>query len=200
LPKIVNKEEKRKEIAKACIVLLDEVGIKKLTVSAAAKAANVGKGTIYEYFESKEDIIFAIIKIHIAENSEIILAKMKNALTTKDKLRCFFSFVIEDDEENLKHFNGYKEYLSVALADTTDGYKKFNAGCDEFFEEFLHKLIQEGIDKGELIPSSINFINSIVTYKKGLSLSKMTINNYNAKEEYEEFVDNFFALIEVKND
>jgi len=198
LPKIVNKEEKRKEIAKSCIYLLEDVGIKKLTVSAAAKAAGVGKGTIYEYFESKEDIIFAIIEIHIAESSNIILEKMNGAVTTKDKLQCFFSFVIEEDEENLKHFNGYKDYLSVALADTTETYKKFNSVCDDFFVGFLRPLIQEGIDKGELIPHSIKFVNSIVLFKKGLSLSKMTISNYNAKEAYDEFVDNFFELLEVK--
>ena len=63
MPKIVNKEEKRIEIAMACVDLLHEVGIKKLTVAAAA------------YFESKEDIIFKIIGVHIAEHNEETLKK-----------------------------------------------------------------------------------------------------------------------------
>ncbi len=65
MPKIVNKEERRREIALSCSDLIHEVGIKKLTVSQAAKTAGIGKGTIYEYFENKEDIIFEIINIHI---------------------------------------------------------------------------------------------------------------------------------------
>ena len=50
LPKIVNKDEKRRTIALSCVPLLEEVGIKKLTIAQVAKKAGIGKCTIYEYF------------------------------------------------------------------------------------------------------------------------------------------------------
>jgi len=62
MPKIVNKEERRREIALSCSDLIHEVGIKKLTVSQAAKTAGIGKGTIYEYFENKEDIFYHVVR------------------------------------------------------------------------------------------------------------------------------------------
>ena len=55
-PKVVDKEQRRKEIALSCLDLIHDVGIKKLTVSQVAQIAGIGKGTIYEYFENKEDI------------------------------------------------------------------------------------------------------------------------------------------------
>ncbi len=58
---IVNKEEKRRNIALACRELLLKHGINSLTIAQIAKTAGVGKGTMYEYFENKEDIVFEII-------------------------------------------------------------------------------------------------------------------------------------------
>ena len=53
---IVDKEKKRSDIACSCMEILLQYGIKNLTISQIAKTAGVGKGTIYEYFENKEDI------------------------------------------------------------------------------------------------------------------------------------------------
>jgi len=67
LPKIVDKEQKRLEIASKSKELLIEKGIAKLTVSEVAKNAGIGKGTIYQYFSSKDDIVFAVIDAYIED-------------------------------------------------------------------------------------------------------------------------------------
>lgn len=117
LPKIVDKEQKRREIALSCSNLIHEIGIRKLTVAQVAITAGIGKGTIYEYFENKDDIVFEIINIHIEQYHNEFLETIKDAKTTKEKVFHFFKFVIDDSIENLKHFNGYKEYLSIVLSD-----------------------------------------------------------------------------------
>ena len=200
MPKIVNKEEKRIEIAMACVGLLHELGIKKLTVAAAAKAAGIGKGTIYEYFENKEDIIFKIIEVHIAENNEETLKKIAATNNTKEKITYLFEFVLDESEENEIHFNGFKEYLSVMLAETTESYKSFNCLCDDFFTNALRDIFKEAILKKELKAKSLDFISSLRIFKKGLSLSRMSMNNFSARDEYEDFIDYFFDLLGENND
>ena len=83
---IVNKEEKRTNIALSCRELLLEYGINSLTISQIAKTAGVGKGTIYEYFENKEDIVFEIIRTFIAEHEKKLLELVEASITTKEKL------------------------------------------------------------------------------------------------------------------
>ncbi len=56
MPKIVDKEAKRKDILNAAIHVFVEQGAAKTKIADIAKRANIGKGTIYEYFSSKEDI------------------------------------------------------------------------------------------------------------------------------------------------
>ncbi|MDZ7820213.1 MAG: TetR/AcrR family transcriptional regulator [Aliarcobacter sp.] len=197
-PRVVDKEQRRKEIATTCSDLIHDIGIKKLTVAQVAKAAGIGKGTVYEYFENKDDIVFEIINIHIEEYHNEFLKKIKDVKTTKEKLFYFFKFVIDDSVENLKQFNGYKEYLSIVLSDDNQTMKEFNSKCNVFFNNQLRKFIQEGIENNELIPQSINLIEGLMIFEKGVALMKMTQGDFNAKASCETFINTLFDLIEVK--
>lgn len=197
-PKVVDKEQRRKDIALACLDLIHEVGIKKLTVAQVAQTAGIGKGTIYEYFENKDDIVFEIINMHIEAHHKQFLEAVKTLKTTKEKIFLCFEFVFDDSVENMKNFNGYKEYLSIVLSDENDAMCEFNTSCDEFFDFQLRKIIQEAIDKNELIPEAINFIEGLLVFEKGLALSKMSEKNFDAKSVGESFINNLWKLIEVK--
>ncbi|MFP4458150.1 MAG: TetR/AcrR family transcriptional regulator [Candidatus Zixiibacteriota bacterium] len=70
-PKNVNKEEKRKQIYEAAISLFSQKGVWNTTISQIAKKAGVGKGTIYEYFRSKEDILMAALEFVITRVFEL---------------------------------------------------------------------------------------------------------------------------------
>ena len=198
MPKIVDKEQKRREIALSCSNLIHEIGIRKLTVTQVAITAGIGKGTIYEYFENKDDIVFEIINIHIENYHNEFLETIKDVKTTKEKVFHFFKFVIDDSVENLKHFNDYKEYLSIVLSDENSEMKKFNNSCHTFFNEQLRKIIKEGIEKNELIPQSMNLIDGLMIFEKGVALVKMTQDGFDSVEACNMFINAIFDLIEVK--
>ena len=56
-PKLVDKEQRKQEIALVALDLFAEKGIEAASISEVAKAAGIGKGTVYEYFASKEELI-----------------------------------------------------------------------------------------------------------------------------------------------
>lgn len=194
----VDKEQKRREIAISCSDLIHEVGIKKLTVSEVAQTAGIGKGTIYEYFENKDDIVFEIINMHIEQHHDEFVETIKNVKTTKEKILHFFEFVTDDSIENMKHFNGYKEYLSIVLSDENKEMKRFNNSCHVFFKEQLKEIIIEGIENKKLIPESLNFVESLLVFERGLTLLKMTQEHFDVNCICKSFINNLFELIEVK--
>jgi AcrR family transcriptional regulator len=55
----LRKQETRRRLLDTAIRLMTEQGFDDLTVEAIAVAADVGKGTIYNYFSTKEDIVVA---------------------------------------------------------------------------------------------------------------------------------------------
>ena len=52
MARIINKEEKRNNIAISCINLFCEKGIQQTSIEEIAKNAGVAKGTIYLYFKN----------------------------------------------------------------------------------------------------------------------------------------------------
>lgn len=197
-PRKVNKDEKRREVALACSDMIHEVGMKNITVAQVAKTAGIGKGTVYEYFDNKEDIIFEIINIHIEDYHREFLESIIDVKTTKEKIKHFFKFVLDDSVENMKHFNGYKEYLSIVLADENSAMKEFNCASNEFFFNLINSVIKEGIDKGELVPQAQNLADGLLIFEKGLALKKMSEIDYDAQDDFDKFIDAIFSLIEVK--
>lgn len=197
-PRKVNKEEKRREVALACSDLIHEVGMKKITVAQVAKTAGIGKGTVYEYFDNKDDIIFEIINIHIEQYLDGFKESIKTVKNTKDKIRHFFKFVLDDSEDNIKHFNGYKEFLSIVLADENSAMKEFNCDTHDFFKNQLSEILEEGVKIGDLKPESIDLAESLLIFEKGLVLMKMSQNDHQVQEKFEHFLNTLFKLIEIK--
>lgn len=55
--KIVDRNEKKGQILEAALMVFAKKGFSKSTISDIANAAGIGKGTVYEYFSNKEEII-----------------------------------------------------------------------------------------------------------------------------------------------
>ena len=106
---IVDKVQKRKDIALACKKLFVEQGIKDVTVSKIAKTAGVSKGSIYDYFKNKEDVVFEIVNVLMQEHNTIKQEKLALIETTKDKIKLFFNIFHDDSDRELREL--YKEFI-----------------------------------------------------------------------------------------
>ena len=56
-PKIVDKEEKQRAIALAAVEVFGEKGFERTRMEDVAQVAGVGKGTLYEYFKTKDALM-----------------------------------------------------------------------------------------------------------------------------------------------
>ncbi len=67
--KISNKQKKenRKKIIRVAVDIMIEKGFKTATMRAIAQKAGIGDATIYNYFPTKESIIFAYYEEHLEE-------------------------------------------------------------------------------------------------------------------------------------
>lgn len=193
---IVDKVQKRKDIALSCIDLLLEKGIKKLTVSEVASQAGVAKGSIYDYFENKEDIVFEIIRNDIAVYQENLYTQITPEITTREKVFLLFDFLLNSNDMFEKHQNIYKEYISITLGTDNEKMCEFNNECSLFFKATIEKLLLEGIEKGEIMNDSLKLVNGFLAIEKGFLMIFWT-EKKDIKEELKEFINMIFDLIEV---
>lgn len=164
---IVNKEEKRRNIALSCRVLLLEHGIGELTIAQIAKAAGVGKGTIYEYFENKEDIVFEIIRTFIVEHEKRLEEISQTEMPVRDKLFHFF-YLLFENETARQHLNIYKEFLAISLMHETREMLDFSEACKERFASILNDILEAGVRSKELDERMSGSANSLVLFMTGL--------------------------------
>ena len=58
-PKMIDREQKAKDIAGAALTLFSQKGYSATSVVQIAEAAGIGKGTVYDYYDTKEEIFIA---------------------------------------------------------------------------------------------------------------------------------------------
>jgi len=193
---IVDKEKKRTDIACSCKDILLEYGIKNLTISHIAKTAGVGKGTIYEYFENKEDIVFEIITSIIAEHEQQLHEIINLDISSKEKLFHFFNLIYEN-KNSQEQLNIYREFLAISITNGTAEMIDFNKVCREKFSNILTQIIQEGIDKKELHKAAQDLVSGLITFGLGLVVEAHTVS-LNTKEEIKQYIDALFTIMETK--
>ena len=66
-PERIDKNIKRREILLAAMKVFGQKGLREAKVADIAAAAGIGKGTIYEYFKSREDIFNEVFLFMLAE-------------------------------------------------------------------------------------------------------------------------------------
>ena len=182
---MIDKDEKRKNIALSCKELLFQNGIKNITVSQIAAEAGIGKGTVYEYFSNKDEIVFETLNILVEDmQKELRDFFDMQKLNFKDKLKYFLSFLfLPEYENNLKI---YKEFLSISITGATDQMKEHKKECTNSFELFLEKMIEDAI-----IIEKINLTGDIIPiiryFYLGLVINS-SLDEVNVKEETERFI------------
>lgn len=197
MPKLVDKEERKKEIALSCKDLFMRKGIKALTIAEVAKSAGIGKGTVYEYFKNKDEVIFTIVDILSQEKDRIRQEHMDKLCSTKDKLKLFFKFFYDEDHKDLRKL--YKEFISINLISPNEAMLNKKAQKHKKYQSIFDSILQEGIAKGEIDGNAMKLANGLHTLGIGFfivnNISNITMD---IKQEIDEYIDTLFEFIKVK--
>ncbi len=130
-------EQKRQAIFRATLALTGEMGIAGIKMSAIAKRANIGSGTLYVYFQSKEELLNTLYAELKAQSSMSILedisdlpVKMKLFELWKSSLR--YRLEHQDEVVFMEQF-AFSPFASEAS-------KKIS----QQFSDFLFGVLDEG--------------------------------------------------------
>jgi AcrR family transcriptional regulator len=194
---LVDKEEKRRNIALSCRELLLEHGIKNLTVSQIAETAGIGKGTIYEYFSNKEDIVFEIISSFIKEHESRLIQIAQSDLSTKEKLLSFY-FLFFDEEIAKEQLRTYREFLAISMTNPTEQTVAFSQNYIQRFSTISREIIEKAVKRGELRPEAHVIVQNLTIYHTGL-IVETSKSGIDAKAMITELLDTLFTLMETSS-
>jgi AcrR family transcriptional regulator len=86
-PKVIDKQRKKNEILQAAMQVFAEKGVKSARIADIAQRAGVGKGTIYEYFRSRDEMFVGGFNLLIEDLENRLQAEMETPTDPESKLR-----------------------------------------------------------------------------------------------------------------
>ena len=194
---IVDKVQKKRDIALACKDLFVNNSLKDLTVSKIAANAGVSKGSIYDYFQNKEEIVFELLHHMMLEHDTQKELKLRSANSTREKVKIFAEFFYSDETYELREI--YKDFISINLSSPNEHMTTFQTECVNRYFNWISTIIKEGIEKEEIIPESINIAKGLFALGEGMFISSnITYTIEDLQEELDKNIDAIFSLIEVK--
>jgi AcrR family transcriptional regulator len=145
VPKRIDKLAKKDAIGNAAMRVFQEAGYHKARMADIALAAGIGKGTVYEYFRDKTEIIRYEFDRYFRAFKEGAIEALGCADTSAGQLQNLVDFSLSHVETWRDHCGVYIDYFS--LARTSEG-KKVHFLAD--FYEDMRKLLRELIEKGQM--------------------------------------------------
>ncbi len=128
MPKVVDREEMQNGILDAAMRVYIEKGYHTATIADVAKAASLGKGTLYLYFDNKEAIASAMVERHFARMEARLFHD--EPAPTLQAFAEMLSQTMDVPEEQARFVRVFFEVFGPSFASDA-----FSAKVAEFFEK-----------------------------------------------------------------
>ena len=125
------RQEKRQLIMNTALELFALHGYESTTINQIAKKANISKGLLYNYFESKEDLLEAILNKGIDEMMEIFDPN-KDGILEVSEMEFFINESFKMVEKNRVF---WKLYMSVSLQPAV--FKLIEKRIEELYQPIM---------------------------------------------------------------
>lgn len=185
--------KKRDLILDALQDLLENADIHHISVNSIAQKAGIGKGSIYYYFSSKDEILNALIKRTYAGALEMAKELVHQTdLSIYTRLAKITNACIAATGDFLKRSEAVKNNLETAerIYDSAYMHQQFMKHSIVDFKEVYTQIIQQEIDKGTIQVDSAAQVAEIV-----LIVLTVKIDNTLSPSSDEETAKTLQALI-----
>ncbi len=139
---------KRLAILEQAIGAFAELGFRGTDVQMIADRAGVGKGTIYRYFHSKEDLFWATTFEVVLRLEQHTFQAMEGVEGACAKIRAAALAYAEFFESNPQCLEVFVQDRAEFRGAAPESHREYHRQLFERFE----KVIQQGIDAGEIRP------------------------------------------------
>ena len=139
------KDATRQLIVEQAMKLFEQQGYDATTMEQIAAAADVAKGTLYNYFPVKEAIVAAYMRLISAQAGPQVEQLLAATSSTRECLHLLFQHV---GQWQLPQRAMLERYLSYRLPQMLESLR--NPELRSGFDQTLQKVIRRGIENGEL--------------------------------------------------
>ncbi|WP_343746064.1 helix-turn-helix domain-containing protein [Chitinophaga sp.] len=188
--------DKRTHILLTAQQLFQEKGLGMVTMEDVARAAGMGKSSLYYYFKSKEEIFNAVLETEI---SEILLETMKrisSRTTLRDKLLTFTTVKFEMARKRKSLYRTMELGMDAeALSRYNETKKAVHLRYLQQEKVILQQLLIQGGEDGDIKPLKTGELEEAVfIFLSALRGMNREINVFGAAEQADRMLPAFCRL------
>jgi TetR/AcrR family fatty acid metabolism transcriptional regulator len=127
-------DEKRRAILDAGLRVFAKNGFASARISDIAAAAGVGKGTVYLYFDSKEDLLLGVLESYVDDVLSMIDELALSGVEAEEGIRVFFETALGLVAANLDLLSIIEQRLFLSDAG-------LRARGETFFRSMIERLV-----------------------------------------------------------
>jgi AcrR family transcriptional regulator len=150
--RVVDKKEKKDQIIEVAIREFAGKGFSRTTINDIAKAAGIGKGTVYEYFSNKEEIVHETFRFFMHSMEPDFQAILISGVPAKEKLRQILDAFSHSIDSGYHHelMELMFEFWSEAIQDKGSKGVMFEEMVKfyQVYREIFADIIIEGMGDG----------------------------------------------------
>lgn len=136
--------DKRERILQAATKVFAQKGFYATRVSEIAKAAGVADGTIYLYFENKDDVLISIFEDRISRLLEILQGVVESEAPVEERVRK----IVELQLGLLEGQRDLAEVITVNLRQSSRLLKQYAAPLFTKYLELMARVVADGQAEG----------------------------------------------------
>lgn len=142
------KIDKTDAILQAALKVFAEHGFNGAQVSKIAKEAGIADGTIYLYFQNKEDILITVYRTTLTEFTQLLTERLQEALNADAAIQAICETLFTYMEENV-----YIAYLNIVeLRQHPAELRKEISQYTRPFFRLIEDVLQKGKEEGAFRP------------------------------------------------
>lgn len=138
--------DKKLKIINAAKKSFSNFGYKATTMDQIAKIAQVGKGTIYTYFSSKEEMLKAIIDLFVVEMREVAESVIPRRQPFIKRFNEVLHTITKFQSEHELMIKLSQEVKEIGTPEVIEAMKS----VEDEIREFIEVKIEAAIERGEL--------------------------------------------------
>lgn len=196
------REFKKSEILNAAIHIFANKGFKATTLDKIAEKAEFGKGTIYNYFSSKEDIYKEII-IYISSLHK------KSIIEVELNTETFYDFIFENTKNHMMFSVNNRDAFVLLISSTMHHSKSTSYEISELMDKNHKEITSIFVDRTRTAIENFEIMGfdpkKIIRLSRGMtftyiyeSLISGELNKDNIDEEAKYITDILFNGIKLK--
>ena len=156
--KLFKSVSRREQIINAADAVLLDVGVNDFTIDKVVEYLGIAKGTVYKYFESKDDVLAEVSTKALNQLLNYFKLSERNSPEGPERTKSVIMSSYHYSKDCAKYFEQIVYLERPEFSTSAESHKKASTRIQEFFVSHIERQKELGYFKKDINPMMMNYL------------------------------------------